>query len=432
MRNYLFIKYILFAVLMFSVSGCSKDPGTRVTDQYTLYFSNQQGQRVLAGETIDVQFLFSVMRTERYMVDSVKVVFDAAEGEGSLTVASQWIASDEVAKTTWTVGTGTFIQVLTASVYDLEGKFLSSLDLVAYVFRDNQWNEVTAGPEVQIWDLAADTVNGVTFMTTYSKLYRQGPRYYIWEEVANPLFQHPDSPRTVKIDGDGIFYVSTSGGNIMRSIDHGVTWQACAKPWPDITTYIQAYVSNDDRIWVYTADRPLRYSDDRGITWHDAGADAADGGIGDIFRLGDGTLVRHGLNCCSLAASDDDGQTWTPLQAPEYSHKIYVTGDDEIFILSSQGTGETIFRSVDLGASFIPVHSVGVTFRSSYDNIFTRYGDYWYVAIPGFGIMKSADLIHYENYWLFSDLRTLFMDHNGVMIARDKDFQSVWYHSNPD
>jgi hypothetical protein len=432
MRKYLCIKYILFVVLMFSVSGCSKDPGTRVTDQYTLYFSNQQGQRVLAGETIDVQFLFSVMRTERYMVDSVKVVFDAAEGEGSLAVASQWIASDEVAKTTWTVGTGTFIQVLTASVYDLEGKFLSSLDLVAYVFRDNQWNEVTAGPEIQIWDLAADTVNGVTFMTTYSKLYRQGERYYIWDEVTDPLFQHPDSPRTVKIDGDGIFYVSTSGGNIIRSVDHGVTWQSCTRPWPDITTYIQAYVSNDNRLWVYTADRPVRYSDDRGATWHNAGADASDGGIGDIFRLGDGALVRHGLNCCSLAISDDDGQTWTPLQAPEYSHKIYVTGDDEIFILASLGTGETIFRSVDRGVSFTPIHSVGVTFRSSYDNIFTRFGDYWYVAIPGFGIMKSADLINYENYRVYDDLRTLYMDHNGVMIVRDKDFQSVWYHSNPD
>ncbi|MHC1731703.1 MAG: WD40/YVTN/BNR-like repeat-containing protein [Bacteroidales bacterium] len=432
MKNYSIISYILLAAVMFSVSGCSKDPGIRITDQYTLWFSNQQGQRVLAGEGIDVLFGFSIIKTERYPVDSVKVVFDVGEGGGSLTVANQWIASDEVAKTTWSVGSGTFSQVLTASVYDLEGKFLSSHDLLVYAFRDNQWDEVTAGPELQIWDLAADTVNGVTFMTTYSKLYRQGTRFYTWEEVINPLFQNPDSPRTVEIDGNGIFYVSTSGGNIIRSNDHGVTWQACAKPWPDITTYVQAYVSNDDRLWAYTSDRPVRYSDDRGVTWHNAGADAADGGIGDIFRLRDGTLIRHGLNCCSLAISDDDGQTWTPKQAPEYSHKIYVSGDDEIFILASQGTGETIFRSVDRGVSFTHVHSVGVTFRSSYDNIFTRYGKYWYVAIPGFGIMKSADLIHYENYWRFNDLRTLYMDHNGVMIVRDKDFHSVWYHSSPD
>ena len=432
MKNYLSIKYILLAGLLFSVAGCSKDPGRRVTDQYRLWFSNIQGQRLLAGESIDALFWFSMIKTERYPVDSVKVVFDVTAGEGYVTVASLWIASDEVAATTWTVGSDSFRQVLTASVYDLAGNFIASLDLVACAFRENEWDEVTTGPEVQIWDMAADTVNDVTFMTTYSKLYKQGARYYIWEEVINPLFQAPDSPRTVEIDRDGVLYVSTSGGNIIRSSDHGVTWQACAKPWPDITTYVQIYVSNDGRLWVYSADRPVRYSDDRGATWHSAGAGAADGGIGDIFRLSDGTLVRHGLNCCSLAISDDDGQSWTPVHTPDYSHKVYVDGDDNIFILSSVGTGETIFRSDDRGATFAPVHSVGVTYRSSYDNIFTRFGNTWYVAIPGYGIMKSADLLDYESYHLFSDLRTLFIDHNGVMIVRDKDFQSAWYYNDPD
>lgn len=432
MKNYLSIKYILLAGLLFSVAGCSKDPGRRVTDQYRLWFSNIQGQRLLAGESIDALFWFSMIKTERYPVDSVKVVFDVTAGEGYVTVASLWIASDEVAATTWTVGSDSFRQVLTASVYDLAGNFIASLDLVACAFRENEWDEVTTGPEVQIWDMAADTVNDVTFMTTYSKLYKQGARYYIWEEVTNPLFQAPDSPRTVEIDSNGDLFVSTSGGNIIRSFDHGVTWQACTKPWPDITTYIQIYVSNDDRLWVYTADRPVRYSDDRGESWHNASADAADGGIGDIFRLGDGTLVRHGLDCCSLAMSDDDGQSWTPVQTPDYSHKVYVNGDDDIFILSSVGTGETVFRSDNRGTSFAPVHSVGVTFRSSYDNIFTRFGNSWYVAIPGYGIMKSADLLNYENYRVFSDLRTLFIDHNGVMIVKDEDFHSVWYMNDPD
>jgi len=432
MKNYLSIKYILLAGLLFLVAGCSKDPGRRVTDQHRLLFSNIQGQRLLAGESIDALFGFSVIKTERYPVDSVKVVFDVTAGGGYVNVASLWIAPDEVAATTWTVGSDSFRQVLTASVYDLEGNFIASLDLVACAFRENEWDEVTTGPDVQIWDMAADTVNDVTFMTTYSKIYKQGARYYIWEEVTSPLFQAPDSPRTVEIDSNGVLFVSTSGGNIIRSFDHGVTWQACPKPWPDITTYIQIYVSNDDRLWVYTADRPVRYSVDRGASWHNAGADAADGGIGDIFRLGDGTLVRHGLDCCSLAISDDDGQSWTRVQTPDYSHKVYVDGDDNILILSSVGTGETIFRSDNRGASFTPVHSVGVTFRSSYDNIFTRFGNSWYVAIPGYGIMKSADLLNYENYRVYSDLRTLFIDHNGVMIVKDEDFQSVWYMNDPD
>ena len=432
MKKYLNIKHILLAVLLVAVSGCSKDPGIRTTDQFNLWFSNVQEQEVLAGESIDVLFWFSVSKNETYPVDSVMIAFDVAEGGGTVTVEEVRIAANKSAETKWVPGSASFRQVLTASVFDLSGMFLTSLDLVAYAFRENQWDEVRVGPEVQIWDMAADTVSRVTFMTTYNRLYKQGSRYYLWEEVTNPLFQAPDSPRTVEIDRDGVLFVSTSGGNIIRSSDHGVTWQACAKPWPDITTYIQIYVSNDGRLWVYTADRPVRYSDDRGAAWHNAGSGAADGGIGDIFRLSDGTLVRHGLNCCSLAISDDDGQNWTPVHTPEYSHKVYVDGDDNIFILSSVGTGETIFRSDDRGATFAPVHSVGVTYRSSYDNIFTRFGNTWYVAIPGYGIMRSADLLDYESYHLFSDLRTLFIDHNGVMIVRDKDSQSAWYYNDPD
>ena len=425
------IRYIVPAILLFSVAGCSKDPVIRTTDQFSLWFSNVQDQRWFAGESVDVLFWFSVTHSEAYQVDSVKVEFDITGG-GSLTVNDIRIASGKSAETRWTLGSDSFRQVLTASVYDISGKFIASEDLVASAFRENQWDEVTAAPEVQIWDMAADTVNKVTFMTTYNRLYRQGSRYFIWEEVTDPVFQAQDMPRTVEIDGNGNFYVSTSGGNIIRSIDHGVSWQVCTKPWQDISTYMQLYVSNDFRLWVYTANRLLRYSDDQGETWHDAGTAGGDGGIGDIFRLGDGSLIRHGLNCCSLAVSDDEGQTWVPLQAPDFSHKLYVSGDDEIFLLSSVGTGETIFRSDDRGVTFVPVHSVGVTFRSSYDNIFTRSGKFWYVAIPGYGILRSADLLHYENFHVFSDLRTLYIDHNGVMLVRDKDFKSVWYNSGSD
>jgi len=52
---------------------------------------------------------------------------------------------------------------------------------------------------------------------------------------------------------------------------------------------------------------------------------------------------------------------------------------------SATRNGEVIYRSDDRGTTFLSVHSVSVAFRSSFDNIFTKWGDYWYVAIPGFG-----------------------------------------------
>jgi hypothetical protein len=125
--------------------------------------------------------------------------------------------------------------------------------------------------------------------------------------------------------------------------------------------------------------------------------------------------------------SDDDGQTWTKITTPNYSQKLYVKDDDEIFICSDVGLTETIYSSKDLGVSFWYVHDVGPAFRTAMDNIFSKWGDFYYVAIPGYGIMKSVDLHEYEPFWINDDLVNLFIDHNGVLMVKGYDYQSVWY-----
>lgn len=432
MKKTYILRIIILITIIFSLHGCIKDPGIRTTEYYSMWFQNIQGQRAFAGEDLEVQFWFSVVINENYKVDSVKLEFEVAEGGGSVSTTGIYITPEGAAETTWTLGNESFSQLLRASVYDLSGRLIGSDELVAFGFRENQADRVTGSAEVSVMDMAADTINGVTFMTTYSKLYRQGDRYYIWEEVTHPLFLSPDAPRTVEIDCNGVVYVSTSGGNIIRSLDHGSSWQPCTKPWPDRFHYLQIYLSNDNRLWVVTQGELIRYSDNSGVTWHDAGAGMSEYRVGDIFRLSDGTLMKHGLDCCSLAKSNDDGQTWVPLHVPGYSQKLYVNDNDEIFVLSSQGTGETIFRSDDQGATFTAVHSVGVSFRSSYDNIFTRWDDYYYVAVPGYGIMKSNNLSEFENWWVFSDFRTMYIDHNGVILVRDLESRSVYYLNYPD
>jgi hypothetical protein len=52
------------------------------------------------------------------------------------------------------------------------------------------------------------------------------------------------------------------------------------------------------------------------------------------------------------------------------------------------------------------------------------------VLIPGYGILKSGDLIVYEDYWINSALRNLFIDHNGVLIARELGNNTVHYRNN--
>ncbi len=429
-RNVLRRATIIIVMLILALVSCTKDPERRDIERYQFYFDNAQGSKMLAGESMEVSFWFHVSVNEYASVDSVRVLFEPVEGGGSVLQGRGYVSSGKNISTVWTLGPDSFRQVLKASAWDLSGRFITSVNLVAYGFREDEWDEVTGSPEVQIMDMVADTVNGVTFMTTFNKLYRQGARFYIWEEVTDPVFNSPNSPRTVEIDHNGVIYVSTSGGIIFKSLDHGSSWQPCTKPWPDKSHYLQINLSNDNRLWVSTAGVPVRYSDDRGVTWHDAGAGMSEHRTGDIFRLTDGTLIKHGGDCCSLVKSHDDGQTWTPLPTPGFSQKLFVGEDDAIFVVSDQGTGEFIYRSDDQGATFKLVHSVGVSFRSSYDNIFNRWDGFYYVAIPGFGIMKSNDLKDYENYWLFSDLRTLYIDHNGVLIVKDYDFNSVYYRKN--
>jgi len=423
------MKFRIFSIvfILFTAVSCTEDPAVTMLEKYEFYFDNMQGTRLQEGEQIDVDLWFYVQVNELASVDSVRIVFEPVMGGGAVSGSAVYVSSGKSCSTVWTMGNESFTQILRASAYDLSGRFVTHVDLTAYAFRENQWDGLTGSPEVNIGDMVADTVSGVTFITTFNKLYKQGARYYIWEEITDPVFSSPDTPRTIEIDRNGVIYVSTSGGNIIRSLDHGSSWQPCTKPWSDHSHYLQIYVSNDNRLWVSDAEEPIRYSDDKGATWHDAGAGMSEYRLGDIFRLTDGTLIKHGLDCCSLMISHDDGQAWTKLSTPGYSQKLFVNEDDQIFIVSDQGAGEVIYRSDDQGASFKIVHSVGVSYRSSYDNIFNRWDDFYYMAIPGFGIMKSYDLINFENFWTFSDLRTLFIDHNGVLIVKDIDYETIYY-----
>lgn len=426
MKRIIQIRIILPMFLLLAIAGCSKDPEIRTTVHYRFWFSNTQGQKLIPGENVDVLFWFEVLQDEELLLDRVRIHFEVTGG-GALTIDDVYIRPGEPAATTWTVGDETYGQVLRAVVHDQSDKEIASSDLLTYVFRDDVWNQVAGSAEVMITDMATDTVNGLTFISTLNKLYRQGIRYYIWEEVTDPLFNNPDTPRSVKSDSNGVLYVSTNGGNIVRSTDHGISWQLCAKPWPERSQYLQIYVSNDNRLWVCTEGVPVRYSDDMGITWHDAGIKMSEHRVGDIYRLNDGSLVMHGLDCCSLARSEDDGQTWTPISTPGYSQKLYVTEDDEIYICCDQGLAVVIYMSSDLGATFEMVKDVTPAFRTSMLNTFLKWKDDYYVTIPGYGIMQSKDLRQYEDFWYNRQIDNLFIDHNGVMMATEWGVNAVLY-----
>jgi hypothetical protein len=421
----------LIVVLCLSL-GCDRypDPAIKLLENYSFYFQTTPGGRYLPGETVSDSIRFLAVNNNEPYKDSVRVLFEIAKGGGQLTVSTAYTNENGYAYTGWKLGLETFEQVLRAKAYDLSGKYLNSADLTEYCFVDNIWNKCNFQPDCNITDMIADTVNKVTLVVTNNTVYRQGQRYFMWEPVTDPVLVQP---RTIDLDRNGVYYVSTWTGEIVKSTDKGVSWKACTKPFPDRTNYCYIYVSNDAYVWAYAFDHPLRYSKDGCATWTDiaAGSGLTAEGFGDIFRLKDGSLLYQGGNCCNLNRSFDDGFTWTKIETPNYTHKLYVNNKDEIFLVSQQ-SGAYIYKSTDYGATFSYVYAVSPEWWTDLHNTFSKWGGYYYILIPGWGILKSADLTHFEEYWYNSSLRDLFIDHNGVLIAKDWNMNTVYYRNNTE
>lgn len=420
-------RFLIFILtgLFFLIPSCSPDPSVELLESYSFSFENQQEQRLEPGESFNV--VLRIYNNKEPIPVQLKIVFDVIEGGGSVSRETFFTDGATSVTTTWTLGTNSLNHRLRASLYKPDGDYLASTDLMAITFRENEWDAVSIDPDGHITGMVADTVYGVTFMVTNDKVYKQGSKYYIWEEVKDPVLE---SPRTIEIDTKGTIYASTWSGEVIKSIDHGESWKKCTKPYPDHPYYIYMHVSNDNYIWVFKFDYPTKFSGDGGLTWQTAGSDLSSYGFGDVFRLKNGTLLFHGSNCCSLSRSDDNGLTWTHIETPGYSTKLYVNDKEEIFICNQEG-GVTILKSTDMGASFRRLYSCYPQFGTDMDNIFNKWRNTYYILIPGYGILKSDDLEHYEIYWINSELNNLFIDHNGVLIAKDWNYNTVYYRKNP-
>lgn len=402
---------------------------------YSFYFFPDYDIRYFAGEWVDDSIMFYAIDNKAPLEDHIKVNFEVVKGGGEVTVTSANTDDYGYTWTKWKLGTGSFEQVLRANTYDMSGNYLNSSDLTAWGFRSDVWDTLKNSFEAEITSMAADTVNKITFMTTYNELYRQGERYFLWKMIFPGSYGlHPNA---VSIDANGIFWLTSRNGGLYKSTDHGETWKDCTRPYPEGSGSFYLSIANDNYLWVFAYDRPARYSKDSGETWIEAGSELFSQTQCDIFRLTDGSLLFHGSNCCSLYRSFDDGLTWTHIETPGYSVKLFVNEKDEIFIVTQEG-GMIIYKSTDYGVTYKRVHSVGPEWGSSLENTFIRCGSFYYVFIPGWGILKSTDLDNYETYWTNFNLRKLYMDHNGVLLGTYWNWEEtypqkiVYYRKNSE
>jgi hypothetical protein len=418
---------VLWIAIFYITLSCDRfpDPSVSSVNDYVFEFQIGQGLKFQAGDLISDNIVFKATNNSEPAKSQVKVLFDIVKGDGNITKQVALTDDNGMTSLGWKAGTGSAEQRLRANSYDLSGRYLASTDLVEYAFNNDEWDGYSGSPECYITDIAADTINKITLMAADSRIFRQGDKYYIWNEVADPAL---NNAKTINIDRNGIFYVSVYGGGLVKSIDHGQSWTSCTSPYSDSPYNILVRITRDNYIWVYAWNHKIRYSKDGGDTWTDSGSGLTDG-FGDIFRLKDGSLLYHGSTCCSLYRSFDDAQTWTKMFSPDYSEKLFVDDDDVIHICS-QHNGVLIFNSPDYGVTYNQVYSVPYDWSVSFNNTYTRWNNFYFVLIPGLGIMKSVDLIHFEMYWDNPELSSFFIDHNGVLITKDLNKNTIYYRKN--
>jgi hypothetical protein len=426
------IIYLIIGLFVWISCDRYPDPLATTLDSYSFFFANLMSNKYIQGEWAGDSIEFFVINNKLAEQDPIKVVFEVVSGGGELTITTGYTNNQGFLSTRWKLGTSSFQQKLRAKTYDLSDKLLTTTNLSLYAYKNDGWDPFTTYPDAGISSIVADTLNKATYMISNSTLYRQGATYSTWNQISDPQLI---GPRTLNMDKNGIIYISTWGGELLKSTDHGLSWNRCTMPYPDRPYFFYITVSNDNYVWAYYFDHKTRYSKDGGSTWTDlpSGTGLTAAGFGNIFRLKDGSLLYHGSNCCEMNRSFDNGLTWTKIVTPGYSIKLFVNEKDEIFIMT-QENGITIYKSDDYGKSYSALFSASPTFGTSdNDNIFNKLGSYYYILIPGFGIVRTSDLTNaaaYQVYYNNPDITNLFIDNNGVLIARTLSTNTVFYHKS--
>lgn len=421
----LFITAVLIAFCM----GCTDFPDPAYNPLESLVFTNNGlDKKGYAEDYITDSLLVTI--TESYTgaaVSGCRVEFEVTGGDGAVDDGVVITDANGNASTRWKLG-GTITQhTVEARIFSTTGKFLATIPFTATVFLAGEWNATGAQPDIYITDMAADTINGISMAISGNTLYKQGDLYFNWIRLMDNN-TYPDF-RKIVIDNNLNFYVGNGYGQLYKSADHGMTWYECNKPWPEFSIYFFIKITSDNYIWISMPGKPLRCSRNGGLTWTTENAGLPDNEwLGDIYRLSDGSyFLLSQLN--NLYQSIDGGHSWMPAIAPQNTIKLYVTPDDEIILFNRQG-GISIHKSIDNGVSFDKKFTAFTQFELPMDHTVHKNGNYYYLLIPGYGILRTSNFETFEPYWVNHEASDMFMDDEGVFIAKQVNGGRVYYKDN--
>lgn len=420
------MKNFVFGVLvLFFITSCSKypDPASELIRGYS-FFRTGSDQRAWAGEFLKDSILLQI-NGQRGLTAGMRVEFNVLTGGGELTRPFTIVNESGIAYTRWKTGSSSHKQIVKASIYDLNGDFLSSTNFMSYAFRPGTWDTIEEQPEATMWDLAADTVNNQTYMISSGQLFRQSERYYDWVAINT---DNLGGLTSIEIDSRNHLYISSYNGDVYASADKGLRWNKCTRPFTGKNNYIELFVSNNNDVWVSSAGNKLLRSKDEGVTWEDASAGLSDGdGLGEIYQYPDGTFFFRTTNY-RLFRSDDDGKSWSRVKTQERADELYITTKGVMLIYASSEK-HRLLKSTDKGEHFTEIYATTSNRWTTKLNFFNYYKGTFYLLIPGKGIIRTNDLIHFEEYWINPDLWNLFISHDGVLMARGLN-NRLYYKKN--
>lgn len=434
--NNLLLKWVRIPLLMLSISvinACNNypDPSTETLVNYNVSYMNPN-QISIGGEYMKDSIYVQIYNYKSPQdISGFTVEFKVQKGGGSVDQQQVKTRKDGKAATRWKLGNDSFTQIVTARVTDPDGKLLPEATITAHGILRNAWNEVDIYPLSNLVDLAADTVNHISWMISSGGIYKRGTGFLDWQQINQQKIQ---SPRKIEIDKNGVIYIGTYNCELYKSTDHGLTWIKCTNPFPSLSYSFYFWITNDDDLWAAGYDSGLWHSSDGGNTWVNPanGADKNDYIVG-INRLKDGSLISISGTKQLLMRSEDNGKTWTSFESPKYLGNLYVTEKQEI-IVSDYTTPSNFFLSDDQGKSFRKIHSVLVSYATGFlePNI-QKFGSYYYIIVPGTGIIKTQNFEQFETILTEPNISGVYLDHTGTILAKGwRDKQNRTFIYNPE
>lgn len=417
-HGYLLYFQFWFCVLLFFSCNNYADPSIEKLASYS-FSSNNNTLIGEGGEYLkDSIFIKIYNKLAPDEIQNFKIEFSVASGGGI--VDDQQVVTDEngFAKTYWKLGKESFNQTVLAKIYDPQGKYLSRIPIKAYGMLYNAWNEVDFEPLSTVSDVASDTLRHRSWLISLGNVYTRGVNFLDWQQIDEPML---NGAREIEIDKNGVVYIGTWYGELLRSTDHGDTWIKCANPIPDRPYHFFFWITNDGDLWATHYERGLWHSKDGGTTWlNPVNVSGTYFNMNGAYRLKNGWLLSmiDSSNVKTvIMKSEDDGMNWSSVPTPKYPYSFYVTDQDEIIVFTQGSAG--IYKSSDLGQSYKLVHAGFVTFNTGSNQSYVhKFGPYYYMAVPGFGVLKTSEFEHFERIFSEPNVNGLYIDHTGSVVVK--------------